>query len=158
MPVIVIGADTAVGEAVITTLLPTAAEVRAFISREASAAALRARGVKVACGDVSDHSHVEAAALNCFCAILVTEAADDGRAREFAPDARTVLQGWATAIRRAGLRRAIWVSSAERQAPFPDSVPEVATVTVGDDIRSAADRIAHLEELAELPHTPGDGW
>ena len=97
MPVIVVGADTDIGDAIVTIVRRSAPEVRAFITDEDAATGLQERGVKVAVGDVSDSSHVEAAALNCFCAVLVTEAALDGRERAFADHADAVVAGWAGA-------------------------------------------------------------
>ena len=80
MPVIVVGADTRIGDAIISVVCRSAAEVRAFITLDSDTpTASRNGGVKVAIGDVSDSSHVEAAALYCFCAVLVTEAAHDDR-------------------------------------------------------------------------------
>ena len=151
MPVIVIGADTPVGKAAVKAIVPAAAEVRAFISDAHQAGALKALGVKVALGDVSDFSHVEAAALNCFCAVLVAEAATDGRERSFAATGQEVWEGWATAIRNAGLQRTIWVSSNEFQAQLPSSTPEVATVLVSGSTDEAARAIAELEEAQNLP-------
>ena len=78
MPVIVIGADTPVGDTIVEAVSRSAAEVRAFISDDRRADDLKTMNVKVALGDISDSSHLEAAALNCFCAILVVEAATDG--------------------------------------------------------------------------------
>lgn len=151
MPVIVIGADTPVGDAVMETVVPAAAEVRAFISEEGIAEELRRRGVKVALGDVSDFSHVEAAALNCFCAILVVDAVGDGRSVAFAKDSTAVVDGWAEAIRNAGLHRTIWVSSSDAGRPFPSPTPEVATVLVHGDVDKAAREVARLEGLLTIP-------
>lgn len=151
MPVIVIGADTPVGEAVVQAVLPAAAEVRAFVSEEAAAEGLRRRGVKVALGDISDFSHVEAAALNCFCAVLVVDASTDGRKPAFARDTAAVVEGWAAAIRNAGLHRTIWVSSTGEGRQFPAPTPEVATVLVTDDVEKASREVANLEGLLTLP-------
>jgi uncharacterized protein YbjT (DUF2867 family) len=109
MPVIVIGADTAVGRAVVAALAPEAAELRAFVSDPAAADALKARGAKVAVGDVSDGSHVAGAAHETFCAVLIGEAATDGRERAFADTVEGVLGAWAAALSEAGTTRAIWV-------------------------------------------------
>ena len=62
MPVIVVGADTEPGRVVLQALLEPGREVRAFVSDEKVAEQLRALGVKVALGDVSDDSHLEGAA------------------------------------------------------------------------------------------------
>ena len=152
MPVIVIGADTPVGEAIVTAVLPSAAEMRAFISDERFAESLKGRGVKVALGDVSDFSHVEAAALNCFCAVLITEAATDPRVRSFANDGAVVIEGWADAVRGAGIHRTIWVSRKDVQLPLPAPGPEVATVFIGTDLDRTARHVAHLEGLDSLPN------
>ncbi|MCY4371961.1 MAG: NAD(P)H-binding protein [bacterium] len=149
---IVVGADTPVGDAIISTVCRSAAEVRAFITRDADADSLKERGVKVALGDVSDSSHVEAAALYCFCAVLVTEAAYDDRDRAFAQHPDDVLAGWAEAARNAGVRRVIWVGTEHRKEPYPDSVGEVATVIVEGDLDGAAREVGELEETASL------GW
>ena len=150
MPVIVIGADTPVGEATIKAVVAAAAEVRAFISDEERADDLKAQGVKVALGDVSDFSHVEAAALNCFCAILVAEAAADGRERAFAVTQQEVWAGWATAVRNAGLHRTIWVDTEGTGTGLPRPTPEVAIV-VHADVEKAAAVVADLEGLQSIP-------
>jgi len=150
MPVIVVGADTQIGHTIISTVCRSAAEVRAFITRDKAADHLKERGVKVALGDVSDSSHVEAAALYCFCAVLVTEAAYDGRDRAFAQHPDDVLAGWAEAARNAGVRRVIWVGAEHREEPYPDSVGEVATVIVEGDLEGAARAVGQLEEAERL--------
>ena len=150
MPVIVVGADTRIGEAIISTVCRSAAEVRAFITRDTTADRLKELGVKVAIGDVSDSSHVEAAALYCFCAVLVTEAAYDERDRAFARRPDDVLAGWAEAARNAGVRRVIWVGAEHRKNPYPESVGEVATVIVEDDVKGAARAVGELEEAGSI--------
>ena len=147
---IVIGADTPVGDAIVQVVSQSAAEVRAFISFDRWRDDLKMLKVRVALGDVSDFSHVEAACSNCFCAVLVVEAAVDGRERAFADDRWDVLEGWAEAIRNAGVRRAIWVGGEDTLSRLPSSAPEVATVTVEDDIEATARRVAYLEELVRL--------
>jgi nucleoside-diphosphate-sugar epimerase len=109
MPVIVVGADTGVGEAIIEGLAEPGREVRAFVTDVDAAARLRQNGIKVALGDVSDDSHVQGAATNCFTAVLVTEAARDGRERSFASSETQVLKGWADAVEGSGVTRVIWV-------------------------------------------------
>lgn len=150
MPVIVVGADTPIGDAIVSTVCRSAAEVRAFITHDAAADRLKERGVKVAMGDVSDSSHVEAAALYCFCAVLVTEAAHDDRDRAFAEHPDDVLAGWAEAARNAGVRRVIWVAAEHREEPYPESVGEVATVIVEGDPEDAARAVGELEEAESL--------
>ena len=152
MPVIVIGADTPVGDTIVEAVSRSAAEVRAFISDDRRADDLKTMNVKVALGDISDSSHLEAAALNCFCAILVVEAATDGRERAFADDRWEVVAGWADAISNAGVHRAIWVSTEDTPIPFPSSTPEVATVIVSSDLEAAAREVADLEGVSYLPN------
>lgn len=109
MPAIVIGADTEIGRAIVDALIEPDREVRAFVSDITSAEELRKAGVKVALGDVSDPSHIEGACTRCFSAILVTEAAFDGRERSFARTPEAVLRGWVDAARGAAVSRVIWV-------------------------------------------------
>lgn len=152
MPVIVVGADTPIGEAVVEALAPAAAEIRAFISDEGRVERLKAQGVKVALGDLSDSSHVEAAALHCFCAVLVIEAALDGRELAFASDAPTVWEGWVEAIRTAGVHRTIWVSTRSEHAGIRFSRPTAEVgIVVNTDIDTAAAAVSSLEEAATLP-------
>lgn len=135
MPVIVIGADTELGAAAIEALLPSAGELRAFISDADQLASLRDRGVKVAIGDVSDGSHVGGAALNAFCAVIVATAARDDRERSFAATPDDVVAAWAEGLRDAGVQRAIWIddgSIAEGATTLADAAPEFAEVIVGD--------------------------
>ncbi|MDX1468881.1 MAG: NAD(P)H-binding protein [Acidimicrobiia bacterium] len=130
MPVIVIGADTASGRAIADGLSSPGREIRVFVSDEEQGADFKDRGFKVAVGDVSDESHVEGAALNCFTAVLIAEAAKDGRERSFATSHQAVVEGWARAVGAAGVRRVVWVTDAE-----PPETPqaEVAAVAPGAD-------------------------
>jgi uncharacterized protein YbjT (DUF2867 family) len=136
MPTIVIGADTAPGRAIVEAMHSESPEVRAFVTNPEAAAALKAAGTKVAVGDLTDESHVAAAARGTFCAILVGEAASDDRARAFAGSVTAVVTGWASALKEAGTTRAIWVgdplSSLDTLA---GAVSEVRTVeTTGRDL------------------------
>lgn len=149
MPVIVVGADTPAGRAVVEALTPRPGEVRAFVSDPVVAEALRARGVKVAVGDVSDASHLEGAAADAFCAVLLVEAARDGRERAFAPDEAGVVAAWAEAIVAAGVRRAIWVGL---DAPPRPRTAELALIDAFREDLAA--EIARLEDAEELPGPP----
>jgi putative NADH-flavin reductase len=142
MPVIVVGADTPVGEEIIEALLEPEREVRAFVSSADTATELRRKGVKVATGDVSDLSHVEGASLNCFSAVLIAEAAHDGRQRAFASTPSAVLDGWASAVR--GVQRVIWVGI---DPPSSTGVGEVASLPADSSHGSIADRVAELDGL-----------
>ncbi|HEX9865700.1 MAG TPA: NAD(P)H-binding protein [Acidimicrobiia bacterium] len=126
MPVIVVGADTRLGRAVVAGLIEPGREVRAFVSDPGAAAELKRAGVKVALGDVSDDSHVQGASTNCFTAVMMTEAARDGRERSFAGDERQVLEGWAAAAEASGVVRVIWVHDGD--AP-PTGTKESAVVS-----------------------------
>ena len=151
MPVIVIGADTPTGVAVVDAVVPNAAETRIFISDASRIDEFKEKDAKVAIGDVSDASHVEAAAMRCFCAVFVIEAASDDRERSFASDPETVVSGWAEAVRGAGIRRVIWVGTSTDLAAVPATGGEVAHVTVGTDLSAVAAEVARLEEVATLP-------
>ena len=148
MPVIIVGADTPFGLQIAERLSTETAELRAFVSDPDSVAPLRAFGCKVAVGDVSDESHIGAAAHGCFSAILVTEASEDGRERSFADTALKVVRGWAAGARDAGVQRIIWVT--DGRVNLPDIVSmEVATVHVRDE--GALDLVLTYEDLATLP-------
>lgn len=143
MPVIVIGADTPTGRAIVSALLEPEREVRAFVSDLTAAEELKREGVKVALGDVSDTSHIEGACLRCFSAVLVTEAAADGRERSFAPSAEVVVQGWIDAVHTADVTRVIWVGEGARPIPGVETAvvdradPDIpARVVALDDART----------------------
>ena len=144
MPVIVVGGDTAVGRDIIDALLEPDREVRAFVTDIAAAEELRAAGVKVALGDVSDPSHIEGACTRCFSAVLVTEAALDGRERSFARTPEAVLRGWVDAVRNAHVTRVIWVG----EGAVPVEGAETATVDLSEpDIPR---RVAELDDARSL--------
>jgi len=151
MPVIVVGADTPVGAAIVDALLPNTIELRAFISDESRVSEFKSRGAKVASGDVSDASHVEGASTRCFCAVLIVDAAIDDRERAFTNGADATLDAWAKAIRQSGVQRAIWVGAHPDSQTLPDSVDQVAVVAVGDDLAAVAEAVASLENVDELP-------
>ena len=142
MPVIVVGADTNDGRAIIDRL-GTDREVRAFVTDERQAEVLRARGVKVALGDVSDDGHIEAASAGCFTAVLVIEAASDERERSFASTADAVLEGWARAVVTSHVTRVIWVGDAAPET----GAPEVTAVAPGGDV---AERVASLDDAQRM--------
>ena len=113
MPVIVVGADAGWGIEVVDGLRTPGRDLRAFVSDPEIGARLKASGVKVALGDVSDDSHVEAAAIGCYSAVLIAEAAFDGRERSFADNRQEVLEGWARAMETSQVSRLIWISTDE---------------------------------------------
>jgi len=147
MPVIVVGADHPLGEVIARKLAAPDREVRAFVSSADAHGPLRSLGIKVALGDLSDESHVEAAATSCFTAVFVEPALGDGRELAFAaPDAAA--RGWANAATGAHVQRVIWVGS---NAP-PIKGTQMAAVAVEsrspDEI---AEEVAMLDDLAQLP-------
>ena len=150
MPVIVIGADTPTGEAVMEALLPRDGEVRAFVSDTAHAAALKDRGVKVAIGDVSDGSHIGGAAMRAFCAIAAVEAAHDERERSFAKTSDDVVAAWAEGLTDAGIRRVIVLDDGSTDvASLMSAAGETAIVPVAG-VDDWVTSVAALEAAAEL--------
>ncbi|UCG40921.1 MAG: NAD(P)H-binding protein [Acidimicrobiia bacterium] len=144
MPVIVIGADTPGGEEIVTRLLAREGQVRAFVTDRSVADRLKPLGVKVATGDVSDDSHVGAAATRCFSAVLLTTAASDDRERSFATTPERVIEGWRNAMSEAGVRRAIWVSATDVAPNTPEHV------VLDPTKEGLAERIAELDDAVEL--------
>lgn len=149
MPVIVVGADTDTGRAILDGLFDGRREVRAFVTSESVGADLKDAGFKVAIGDVTDESHVEAAATACFSAILMTEAAIDDRERSFAQTPGQVLAGWARAVEGAGVTRVIWVGDEPTHAT-PSA--ETAVVSPGDP--ELVDRVVALDEAQTIGTLP----
>ncbi len=152
MPVIVIGADTPLGRATMDELLPRASEVRAFVTSPDAAASLRSQGVKVALGDVSDGSHVGGAALNAYCAVLIAEAAADGRERSFAETPQAVISSWIEGLNDAGVTRVIFVGDRPAPAALAALKAELAIVTAaGRPDAQVAAEVSRLEDAVDLP-------
>jgi putative NADH-flavin reductase len=146
MPVIVVGADTPAGEAILDRIHDPQREIRVFVSDADKAAELRARGFKVALGDVSDESHVEAAATRCFSAVLIAEAAVDGRELSFARTQSEVLSGWANAVRNSEVTRVIWIAGED----YPETkTKEVVAVDPGHD--RLAETVVELDDAHSVP-------
>lgn len=149
MPVIVVGADTPLGTAIVEELTRRGGEVRAFVGDREAAATMSAAGLKVAVGDLSDATHVSAASLGAFCAVLVEEAAGDGRELGFARDVGGVFSAWAQALAAAGITRVVWVG--DEGATRPSGAPEEVTVaTAGAAPAAIAARVADLNDRARL--------
>lgn len=149
MPVIVVGADTPIGAEIIAELAGYAGEVRAFITDPAPADQFRRMGCKVAMGDLSDGSHLEIAAFECFTAVLIAEAAGDRRERSFADTPERVAAAWMEAVRDAGVARLIWIGSDSLpEPPDPAVCPEVAVLAAGE--RGVPQEVARLNELETL--------
>jgi len=145
MPVIVIGGDTPTGRAILERMVGPGREVRAFVSGTSQGNELRKLGVKVAVGDVSDDSHVEAASMNCFTAIMITEAANDRRERSFADSESEVLRGWATAVSVSGVSRVIWV-----QGGTPPDARVRETAVVDPDDPNVVQKVIDLDEAQAI--------
>jgi len=145
MPMIVIGADTPAGEAILRSLDANEREIRVFVTDENVGPELREAGFKVATGDVSDDSHVEAAATRCFSAVLISEAATDSRERSFADTEGEVLAGWAKAVSNSNVTRVIWVTDGD----YPDT--DVTEVAVVDPSHAGFEKtVVDLDEAANL--------
>jgi nucleoside-diphosphate-sugar epimerase len=149
MPVIVVGADTAHGRAILDGLADDRREVRAFVTDEDVGLTLKESGFKVAIGDVSDDSHIEAASTACFSAVLVTLAAQDGRERSFARTAKEVCSGWARAVEASNVTRVIWVSD----APTPET-PSTETAVVSPDDPDLVGKVVALDEAQTISTPP----
>ncbi len=147
MPVIVVGADTDLGSSIIDALIEPDREVRAFVTDIDESIRLKADGVKVALGDVSDPSHVGGACLNCFSAVFITEAAQDGRERAFARDRFTVLEGWAEAAREAAVTRVIWVDAS---GELPTTGIAQTAVVDPNNVQDVAAEVARLDDAAGI--------
>jgi nucleoside-diphosphate-sugar epimerase len=147
MPVIVIGADSPLGEWITSRLAAPDREVRAFVSSPAAGARLKQSGIKVAIGDLSDEGHIGAACTHCFGAVMIEEALRDGRELAFASPDRAA-SGWVAAAAEARITRVIWVGG----NPPVFSSPQSAVVSVeGRSASEVADEVAYLDDLAQLP-------
>jgi hypothetical protein len=141
MPVIVVGADTASGEAILEGLVEPNREIRVFVSDEQIAIQMKDQGFKVALGDVSDESHIEAAATRCFTAILIGEATTDDRERAFIEEPGDILAAWSRASSLAGVARVIWVTDED---PPKTETKEVAKVDPADP--NLVEKVAQLDD------------
>ncbi|MBK5268356.1 MAG: hypothetical protein JJE47_13065 [Acidimicrobiia bacterium] len=152
MPVLVVGADTPTGSAIIAALAGRDGELRCFVSDSTVAIELKSRSTKVALGDVSDGSHVGAAGINCFSMVFVTEAARDERVRSFASSPEEVFEQWQEAIEMAGVQRVIWVEDEPSEGSGTKIVATELAVVVGrtKDTSEIAARVVELDEVADL--------
>jgi uncharacterized protein YbjT (DUF2867 family) len=147
MPVVVIGADSPLGAAISDTLRGRDAERRAFVTDPHAAEALRAVGFKVAIGDISDWTHVEGAATGAFTAVLVAEAAADGRELAFASSPEQAVGSWVRAVRDAGVTRAILVGARRDE---PGGVEWAVVDPSGRSPDDVAAEVARLDEAARI--------
>lgn len=146
MPLLVVGADHSLGEAIVRYTLAPDREVRAFVTDPSKGTELKNLGAKVAVGDLSDEGHVAAAATRCFVIVFVLDALEDGRDLAFAASS-AVPETWARAAQEAEVTRVIWVGSGE----VPSSVPEIATVsTENRSAEEIAIEVASLDDRATL--------
>ncbi|HJR86207.1 MAG TPA: NAD(P)H-binding protein [Acidimicrobiia bacterium] len=146
MPLLVVGADHPIGEAIVRLTVAPDREVRAFVTDPVRATELRALGAKVAIGDLSDEGHIAAAATRCFAIAFVLDAIGDGRELSFA-SLEAVPGSWAAAAKSAGVKRVIWVGAEGPQV----GIAEVASVRVtGRDPGEIAAEVAALEDRASL--------
>jgi hypothetical protein len=159
MPVIVIGADTPQGAAILPALQPASGEVRLFVSDPEVGAALRRHG-KVAVGDISDGSHVGGAALGAFCAVAIACAASDRRERSFADTPAAVFAQWADGLQDAGISRVIFVATANDVAASGDLgnvASEFAVVDAELPAEQLGVAVASLEQAQKISGHHGAG-
>lgn len=146
MPLLVVGADHAFGEAIVRQTLAPGREVRAFVTDPAKGAQLKMLGAKVAIGDLSDEGHIAAAATRCFAVAFVLDAVSDGREVSFA-EPTEVPALWAAAAEAAGVTRVMWVGAEGPEV----RVAEVAMVAVSDrQPDDIAAEVAALDDRATL--------
>lgn len=148
MPVMIVGADTPFGEAIVRGMAGRDGEIRVFVSDPDAAVRYRSIGVKVATGDVSDASHIEAACTNVHTAVLLTDAAADARERAFARSAEGVMRGWAVAVRAARVKRVVWVDGGD---PPRTSIPEEALVDPSLGMEEVVSQVVELDEAGSIP-------
>jgi nucleoside-diphosphate-sugar epimerase len=151
MPVIVVGADTTIGKAVVAALLDQSSELRVFVSDRGALADLPAT-VKTAVGDVSDGTHVGSAATGAYCAVLIEQAAADDRERSFADDSEAVIAQWADGLSEARSVRVIWVGGdSAALAGLRAAAAEFAVIGVsGRNPGEIAAEVAIIEAAATL--------
>ncbi len=147
MPVLVVGADSEVGRAVIARLQSRAGEIRAFVTDPEEGARLREAGVKTAIGDVSDLSHVGGAAVGAFSAVVVAAAATDGRETAFG-DPRSLVEGWVATLAAAGVPRIIVVGPAP--PAFPPGVEAATVATRGRPVAEIATEVVERDDATRL--------
>ena len=157
MPLIVIGADTPQGEAIVDAASTRGGEIRAFVSDPDKAAQMRSRGIKVAMGDISDASHVGGAAIGAFCAVLISTAAVDARERSFSTDPDATVTSWVEEVLGAKVNRVILVAASPlpRAAAAVHGAPEWAIVDGANlDVSEVASRVISLDRARRLPGEP----
>lgn len=152
MPVIVVGADTPNGRAILPALAPASGEIRCFVSNSDVAEELRTIG-KVAVGDISDGTHVGGAAIGAFCAVLIAQAAHDDRERHFAASPETLYSQWAEGLKEAGVSRIIFVAAPgddRAGQPLRHAAPEFVTVPADIPPLEMAAEVSRLEQAQKI--------
>jgi nucleoside-diphosphate-sugar epimerase len=174
VPVMVTGAEDGLGAAVVDAMLRTRGEVRAFldgtVATSADAAALRARGAKVAVGELDDEGHLEAALAQVH-----TVAHCWGGPVHRPDDLVAVGATLASALLGAGVRRLVWIrelakdpgnvylAALDELAALFDELPvEVVTLATGVrhgpgdrlTLRLAQGWLAGATVAADTPHAP----
>jgi hypothetical protein len=152
MPVIVVGADSSLGRAIVPSLAPASGEIRLFVSDPGVADQFRRVG-KVAVGDISDGTHVGGAAIGAFCAVLIAESAHDERERHFADSPQKLFLQWADGLRDAGVSRIIFVADSKDVAaagPLTTAAPEFAVVAADLTVAEVAARVSRLEQAQKI--------
>lgn len=143
MPVIVIGVDTDIGHALVPAMQPGVAELRIFASDPEAVAAYRSFA-KVAVGDISDGSHVGAAATGAFCAVVIAAAAHDQREHYFATDPDELFAQWAEGLADAAVSRIIVVGD-PGEVPQPDPLAKAT-----DDYRFVDSSRRPMDDVVAL--------
>ncbi len=146
----IVGADTPIGRRLVEAFADPEREVRAFVSDPEQALELKAMGVKVATGDLSDTSHLAAACTRVFTAILVADAARDGREYAFATGFEAIVGGWAKAVAEPPVSRVIWFGFDDPPAT------DVAEVTIVSPSLSPDRQIERAVSLDDADQILGD--
>lgn len=152
MPVILVGADTPHGRAILPLLAPQSGEIRCFVSDPTTADELRSVG-KIAVGDISDGTHVGGAAIGAFCAVLVAATAHDDRERHFAASPAALFTQWADGLKEAEIGRIILVADqddATMSGPLAAAAPEFVVVPGDQPLDDVAAQVARLEQAQKI--------
>jgi hypothetical protein len=150
MPVMVTGAEDALGATVVDALLHTGGEVRAFldgtVATAADAATLRGRGCKVAVGELDDEGHLEAALAQVHTVAHCWGGPGHDPGGLVAAGATL-----ASALLGAGVRRLVWI---RELAVDPDNVYLAALDQLGALFDDLPVEVVTLS--TGVRHGPGD--
>lgn len=106
---VVLGATGQTGSAVVSHLLDRKASVRAYVRSEPKAHALRERGVDVAAGTMEDVAALTEALRGATGVYLMLP--NDFESEDFVADGERRARGYAEAVRAAGVKRVVGLSS-----------------------------------------------